>query len=218
MSAAGPVREGERPRWPRSAARGRARPARPAGTAADTERVAVEHATTVLTWRSPGCAPGPGRSADADKPRARPGRDAGAEPATLLNRAQALGWSGRTGSSWSKAGAHRDDDIDMFPRRRPGSPPPEWVAAGATAARRDRAGRCGGALGPSGPGWSRCTAAGAGSVGGRVLELDGFRTPAGSGLALIRRPRAAPSGSRCSTASASTKPGHSGRRRPWSTS
>ena len=62
MSAAGPVREGGR--LLSVAALGGSPVAvlvlhDPAGTAADTERVAVEHATTVLTKRSPGCSTWP---------------------------------------------------------------------------------------------------------------------------------------------------------------
>ena len=121
MSAAGPVREGER--LLSVAALGGSPVAvlvlhDPAGTAAGTERVAVEHATTVLTMeiaRLQHLAQGEARTRinlvlDL-------AGDAGAEPATLLNRAQALGYDlvrPHRVVVVEAAGAHCDDNIDMF--------------------------------------------------------------------------------------------------------
>ena len=121
MSAAGPVQEGER--LLSVAALGGSPVAvlvlhDPAGTAAGTERVAVEHATTVLTMeiaRLQHLAQGEARTRinlvlDL-------AGDAGAEPATLLNRAQALGYDlvrPHRVVVVEAAGAHRDDNIDMF--------------------------------------------------------------------------------------------------------
>ena len=121
MSAAGPVREGER--LLSVAALGGSPVAvivlhDPAGTAAGTERVAVEHATTVLTMeiaRLQHLAQGEARTRinlvlDL-------AGDAGAEPATLLNRAHALGYDlvrPHRVVVVEAAGAHCDDNIDMF--------------------------------------------------------------------------------------------------------
>ena len=120
MSAAGPVREGER--LLSVAALGGSPVAvlvlhDPAGTAAGTERVAVEHATTVLTMeiaRLQHLAQGEARTR-INLVLDLVG-DASAEPATLLNRAQALGYDlvrPHRVVVVEAAGAHCDDDIDM---------------------------------------------------------------------------------------------------------
>src|SRR5689334_10095378 len=121
MCAAGPGREGER--LLSVAALGGSPVAvlvlhDPAGTAAGTERMAVEHATTVLTMeiaRLQHLAQGEARTRinlvlDL-------AGDAGAEPATLLNRAQALGYDlvrPHRVVVVEVAGTRRDDDIDLF--------------------------------------------------------------------------------------------------------
>ena len=121
IAAAGPVREGER--LLSVAALGGSPVAvlvlhDPAGTAADTERVAVEHATTVLTMeiaRLQHLAQGEARTR-INLVLDLVG-DTGAEPATLLNRAQALGYDlvrPHRVVVVEAAGAHCDDDIDMF--------------------------------------------------------------------------------------------------------
>ena len=90
----------------------------PAGTAADTERVAVEHATTVLAMeiaRLQHLAQGEARMR-TDLVLDLVG-DAGADPATMLNRAQALGYDlGRPHRVVlvEAVRAHRDDDIGLF--------------------------------------------------------------------------------------------------------
>jgi hypothetical protein len=103
----------------------------PAGTAADTERVAVEHATTVLTMeiaRLQHLAQGEARTR-INLVLDLVG-DAGAEYATLLNRAQASAttWSSRTGSSWSKPpGPTATTTSTCFSTPSAGRPgPPEW--------------------------------------------------------------------------------------------
>ena len=121
MSAAGPVREGDR--LLSLAALGGSPVAvlvlhDPAGTAAGTERVAVEHATTVLTMeiaRLQHLAQGEART--RIKLVLDLAGDAGAEPATLLNRAQALGYDlvrPHRVVVVEAAGAPCDDNIDMF--------------------------------------------------------------------------------------------------------
>ena len=185
MSAAGPVREGER--LLSVAALGGSPVAvlvlhDPAGTAADTERVAVEHATTVLTMeiaRLQHLAQGEARTR-INLVLDLVG-DAGAEPATLLNRAQALGYDlvrPHRVVVVEAAGAHRDDDIDMF-----------FHAVGRAA----RAAGVGSLLAPRLHDvivladaevrwdlfWARVVTEMHGGrcrigVGGRVLELDGF--------------------------------------------
>ena len=90
----------------------------PAGTAADTERVAVEHATTVLTTeiaRQQSLAQGEARMR-TNLVLDLVG-DTGADPATLLNRAQALGYDlvrEHRIVLIEPAGARRDDDSDLF--------------------------------------------------------------------------------------------------------
>ena len=233
MSAAGPVREGER--LLSVAALGGSPVAvlvlhDPAGTAADTERVAVEHATTVLTMeiaRLQHLAQGEARTR-INLVLDLVG-DTGAEPATLLNRAQALGYDlvrPHRVVVVEAAGAHRDDDIDMF-----------FHAVGRAA----RAAGVGSLLAPRlhdvivladaevpwDRFWARVVTEMHGGrcrigVGGRVLELD--RLPAAparkrSWRCGSRRRRAAPSGSRCSTTSASTRSWpRRATRRPWSAS
>ena len=121
MNAAGPVQEGER--LLSVAALGGSPVAvlvlhDPAGTAASSERVAVEHATTVLTMEI-------ARLQHLAQAEARSrinlvldlAGDPGAEPATLLNRAQALGYDlvrPHRVVVVEAAGAHCDDNIDMF--------------------------------------------------------------------------------------------------------
>ena len=121
IAAAGPIREGER--LISVAALGGSPIAvlvlhDPAGTAADTERVAVEHATTVLTMEVARM-----QSLAQGEARMRTNLvfdlvgDTGADPAALLNRAQALGYDlGRPHRVIliEAAGAHSDDDIDRF--------------------------------------------------------------------------------------------------------
>ncbi|HXA61706.1 MAG TPA: helix-turn-helix domain-containing protein [Streptosporangiaceae bacterium] len=185
MSAAGPVREGER--LLSVAALGGSPVAvlvlqDPAGTAAGTERMAVEHATTVLTMeiaRLQHLAQGEARTR-INLVLDLVG-DAGAEPATLLNRAQALGYDlvrPHRVVVVEAAGAHRDDDIDMF-----------FHAVGRAA----RAAGVGSLLAPRLHDvivladaevrwdlfWARVVTEMHGGrcrigVGGRVLELDGF--------------------------------------------
>ena len=121
MSAAGPVQEGKRLF---SVATLGGSPVAllvlydPAGTAAGTERVAVEHATTVLTMEI-------ARLQHLAQGEARMRTnlvlnlvgDAGADPATMLNRAQALGYDlGRPQRVVlvEAVRAHCDDDIDLF--------------------------------------------------------------------------------------------------------
>ena len=134
MSAAGPVREGER--LLSVAALGGSPVAvlvlhDPAGTAAGTERVAVEHATTVLTMeiaRLQHLAQGEARTR-INLVLDLVG-DAGAEPATLLNRAQALGYDlvrPHRVVVVEAAGAHRDDESTCLSTPSAGRPgPPEW--------------------------------------------------------------------------------------------
>ena len=135
MSAAGPVQEGER--LLSVAALGGSPVAvlvlhDPAGTAASSERVAVEHATTVLTMeiaRLQHLAQGEARTRINFVLNLV--GDAGAQKATLLNRAQALGCDlvrPHRVVVVEAAGAHREDNIDMFfhaeSAGRPGRP--EW--------------------------------------------------------------------------------------------
>ena len=185
MSAAGPVREGER--LLSVAVLGGSPVAvlvlhDPAGTATDTERVAVEHATTVLTMeiaRLQHLAQGEARTR-INLVLDLVG-DTGAEPATLLNRAQALDYDlvrPHRVVVVEAAGAHSDDDIDMF-----------LHAVGRAA----RAAGVGSLLAPRlhdvivladaevrwDPFWARVVTEMHGGrcrigVGGRVLELDGF--------------------------------------------
>ena len=186
MSAAGPVREGKRLF---SVATLGGSPVAllvlhdPAGTAAGTERVAVEHATTVLTMEI-------ARLQHLAQGEARMRTnlvlnlvgDAGADPATMLNRAQALGYDlGRPQRVVlvEAARAHCDDDIDLF-----------FHAVGRAA----RAVRVGSLLAPRlhdvivladkevhwNLFWARVVTEMHGGrcrigVGGRVLELDGLR-------------------------------------------
>jgi sugar diacid utilization regulator len=121
IAAAGPVRDGER--LISVAAPGGSPMAvlvlhDPAGTAADTERVAVEHATTVLAMeiaRMQSLAQGEARA--RTKLVLDLVGDTGADPATLLNRGQALGYDlvrPHRVILIEAAGAHRDDDIDLF--------------------------------------------------------------------------------------------------------
>jgi sugar diacid utilization regulator len=90
----------------------------PAGTAADTERAAVEHATTVLAMEI---------ARMQSLPQSKAGMrtslvldlvgDTGAAPAALLNRAQALGYDLLRPHQVVLAepeGARRDDDSDLF--------------------------------------------------------------------------------------------------------
>ena len=90
----------------------------PAGTAAGTERVAVEHATTVLTMeiaRLQGEAQGKARMR-TDLVLDLVG-DTGADPAALLNQAQALGYDlvrEHRVVLTEPAGAGRDNDSDLF--------------------------------------------------------------------------------------------------------
>ncbi|MGH3205705.1 MAG: PucR family transcriptional regulator [Streptosporangiaceae bacterium] len=119
MTAAGPVREGER--LVSVAVLGGSPVAilvlhDPAGTAAGTERVAVEHATTVLAMeiaRMQHLAQGEARMRTTlvlDLVT-----DAGADRATLLNRAQALGYDlGRPHRVVLVETRGHDDDIDVF--------------------------------------------------------------------------------------------------------
>ena len=186
MSAAGPVREGKRLF---SVATLGGSPVAllvlhdPAGTAAGTERVAVEHATTVLTMEI-------ARLQHLAQGEARMRTnlvldlvgDAGADPATMLNRAQALGYDlGRPQRVVlvEAARAHCDDDIDLF-----------FHAVGRAA----RAVRVGSLLAPRlhdvivladkevhwNLFWARVVTEMHGGrcrigVGGRVRELDGLR-------------------------------------------
>ena len=121
MSAAGPVQEGER--LLSVAALGGSPVAvlvlhDPAGTAAGTERMAVEHATTVLTMeiaRLQHLAQGEARTR-INLVLDLVG-DASAEPAALLNRAQALGYDlvrPHRVVVVEAAGTRRGDDIDLF--------------------------------------------------------------------------------------------------------
>jgi sugar diacid utilization regulator len=186
MSAAGPVREGKR--LVSVATLGGSPVALlvlhdPAGTAAGTERVAVEHATTVLTMEI-------ARLQHLAQGEARMRTnlvldlvgDAGADPATMLNQAQALGYDlGRPHRVIlvEPARAHRDDDIDLF-----------FHAVGRAA----RAVQVGSLLAPRlhdvivladkevhwDQFWARVVTETHGGrcrigVGGRVLELDGLR-------------------------------------------
>ena len=121
LTATGPVREGER--LISVAALGGSPVAvlvlhDPAGTAADTERVALEHATTVLTTEIARL-----QHLAQDEARIRTNLvldlvgDTGAAPATLLNRAQALGYDlvrEHRVVLTEPAGARRDDDSDLF--------------------------------------------------------------------------------------------------------
>ena len=121
IAATGPIREGER--LISVAALGGSPIAvlvlhDPAGTAADTERVAIEHATTVLTMEVARM-----QSLAQGEARMRTNLvfdlvgDTSADPAALLNRAQALGYDlGRPHRVIliEAAGAHSDDDIDLF--------------------------------------------------------------------------------------------------------
>ena len=186
MSAAGPVREGKRLF---SVATLGGSPVAllvlhdPAGTAARVERVAVEHATTVLTMEI-------ARLQHLAQGEARMRTnlvldlvgDAGADPATMLNRAQALGYDlGRPQRVVlvEAARAHCDDDIDLL-----------FHAVGRAA----RAVRVGSLLAPRlhdvivladkevhwNLFWARVVTEMHGGrcrigVGGRVLELDGLR-------------------------------------------
>ena len=120
MSAAGPVREGER--LISVAALGGSPVAvlvlhDPAGTAAGTQRVVAEHATTVLTMeiaRRQHLAQGEARTR-INLVLDLVG-DTGAEPATLLNQAQALGYDlvrPHRVVLTEPAGARRDDS-DLF--------------------------------------------------------------------------------------------------------
>lgn len=90
----------------------------PAGTAAGTERVAVEHATTVLTMEIARM-----QSLAQGEARMRTNLvldlvgDTGADSAALLNRAQALGYDlvrPHRVVLTETAGARRDDDSDLF--------------------------------------------------------------------------------------------------------
>jgi sugar diacid utilization regulator len=90
----------------------------PAGTVTDTERVAVEHATTVLTMQIARL-----QSVAQGEARMRVNLvldlvgDTGVDPSALLNRAQALGYDlGREHRVvlTEPAGARRDDDSDLF--------------------------------------------------------------------------------------------------------
>ncbi len=90
----------------------------PAGTAADIERVAVEHATTVLTMEIARL-----QSVAQGEARMRINLvldlvgDTGADPAGLLNRAQALGYDlirEHRVVLAEPAGAYRDDDSGLF--------------------------------------------------------------------------------------------------------
>ena len=91
----------------------------PAGTAADTERVAVEHATTVLTMEIARM-----QSLAQGEARMRTNLvldlvgDTGADPAALLHRAQALSYDlvrPHRVVLAEPAGVRRDDDeIDLF--------------------------------------------------------------------------------------------------------
>ena len=91
----------------------------PAGTAADTKRVAVEHATTVLTMEIARM-----QSLAQGEARMRTNLvldlvgDTGADPAALLHRAQALGYDlvrPHRVVLTEPAGVRRDDDeIDLF--------------------------------------------------------------------------------------------------------
>jgi len=185
MSAAGPVRDGER--LLSVAALGGSPVAvlvlhDPAGTAAGTERMAVEHATTVLTMeiaRLQHLAQGEARTR-INLVLDLVG-DAGAEPTTLLNRAQALGYDlvrPHRVVVVEAAETRRDDDIDLL-----------FHAVGRAA----RAGRVGSLLAPRLHDvivladtevrwdlfWARVVTEMNGGrcrigVGGRVLELDGF--------------------------------------------
>ena len=154
----------------------------PAGTAAGTERMAAEHATTVLTMeiaRLQHLAQGEARTR-INLVLDLVG-DAGAESATLLNRAQALGYDlvrPHRVVVVEAAGTRRDDDIDLF-----------FHAVGRAA----RAARAGSLLAPRLHDvvvladaevrwdlfWARVVAEVHGErcrigVGGRVLELGGF--------------------------------------------
>jgi sugar diacid utilization regulator len=186
MSAAGPVREGKR--LVSVATLGGSPVALlvlhdPAGTAAGTERVAVEHATTVLTMEI-------ARLQHLAQGEARMRTnlvldlvgDAGADSATMLNRAQALGYDlGRPHRVIlvEPARAHRDGDIDLF-----------FHAVGRAA----RAVQVGSLLAPRlddvivladkevhwDQFWARVVTETHGGrcrigVGGRVLKLDGLR-------------------------------------------
>jgi len=120
ISAAGPVREGNR--LISVAALGGSPVALlvlhdPAGTAAGTERMAVEHATTVLTMEI-------ARLQHLAQGEARMRTnlvldlvgDAGADPATMLNRAQALDYDLNRPHRvvLVEAGRAHRDDIDLF--------------------------------------------------------------------------------------------------------
>jgi sugar diacid utilization regulator len=121
MTATGPVREGEN--LISVAALGGSPVALLvlhdlAGAAADTERVAVEHATTVLTMEIARM-----QSLAQGEARMRTNLvldlvgDPGADPVTLLNRAQALGYDlvrPHRVVLVEAAGARSNDDTDMF--------------------------------------------------------------------------------------------------------
>ena len=121
LAATGPVREDER--LISVAALGGSAVAvlvlhGPAGTAADIERVAVEHATTVLTMEIARL-----QSVAQGEARMRINLvldlvgDTGADPAGLLNRAQALGYDlirEHRVVLTEPAGACRDDDSGLF--------------------------------------------------------------------------------------------------------
>jgi sugar diacid utilization regulator len=121
VAATGPVRDGERLI---SVAALDGSPAAvlilhgPAGTVTDTERVAVEHATTVLTMQIARL-----QSVAQGEARMRINLvldlvgDTGADPAGLLNRAQALGYDlvrKHRVVLTEPTGALRDDDSDLF--------------------------------------------------------------------------------------------------------
>ena len=187
MSAAGPVQEGER--LISVAALGGSPVAvlvlhDPAGTAAGTERVAVEHATTVLTMeiaRLQHLAQSEARTRinlvlDLAGDAARAGDAAEPGPGPRLQPGPAA--PGRRGRS--RRGPPRRQHRPVFPRRRPGGPGRRsGVAAGAAAARRDRAGRCGGRWDLF---WARVVTEMHGGrcrigVGGRSWSWTGSRTP-----------------------------------------
>ena len=120
IAAAGPVREGER----LISVTALGSPVAvlvlhdPAGTAADTERVTVEHATTVLAMeiaRMQSLAEGAARMR-TNLVLDLVG-DSGAAPAALLNRAQAIGYDlvrPHRVVLTEPAGVRRDDDVDLF--------------------------------------------------------------------------------------------------------
>ncbi len=149
-----------------------------------TELVAMEHATTVLAMEVARL-----QSLAESDTRLRTnlvldlvaGADQGPDGVMLLNRAQALGYDLGRPHRVVVVEAHerRRRDRSLPARGRPGRPGrPGGITAGATAARRDPAGRRGGVLGPvPGPYGRRAAWRPVPDRGGRPLPRAG-RVPA----------------------------------------